>query len=288
MGKWDLRKFYKKFPIHPSFVLLFFWFVITNNYHSFLLFTVVVLTHEFGHYLVAKKCGYKLDYFYITPYGISLNYKEKAFENRDEILIALAGPFVNLCLSLIIVSLWWIFPSMYGLSYEFVFQSVMLALFNLIPCYPLDGGRIFCGLLSKNMPRKKAVDIICIFNYIFSAIFFILFIFSCFYNFNPTFLLGGIFLVLGNIDFKNESKYQPIQILNKKIKNFSHPIFLFIDGEVIISNLLKHIEANKFTIFVVKLKNGQTKILDEDKIKSLAINLSPALSINQVFKQEKE
>ena len=90
--KWN----YKKFPLHPTFLLLFLWFIFTKNFSSFLLFFIVVIIHEFGHFIVAKKCGYKLDSFIIAPYGVNLNYKERAFDSKDEILIACAGPFINI------------------------------------------------------------------------------------------------------------------------------------------------------------------------------------------------
>ena len=284
----SLKKIYKKLPIHPSFFLLLFWFVITKNFISFIVFTSAVMTHEFGHYFVAKRCGYKLDHFYIAPYGVSLNYKEKIFENNDEILIALAGPAVNIFLSFILVTLWWVLPETYVLSQEFVHQSLVLGLFNLLPCYPLDGGRVFCGLLSKQMPRIKATQIACYLNYTFSIIFVLVFVFSIFNDFNPTLLLFAVFLILGNIDLKKESKYQPINLFTKKTKNFSKPALVYINGEVIINVALKHIEPNKFTVFVVKLSDGNVKIIDEEKLKKLATKISPALSFDDIFKRDME
>lgn len=283
-----LKNAIKKIPIHPTFAIFFLWFVLTNNLICFLVFSFVVLSHEFGHFVVAKKRGYKLDHFYIAPYGVSLNYKEKVFENKDEILIALAGPVVNIVLSVMIVSLWWIHPAFYSLSSEIVKQSLMLGLFNLLPCYPLDGGRVVCGILSKQIPRKSAVKIVCVLNYLFSSILFLLFILSCFNNFNPTLILCATFLLMGNLEIKSEGKYQPLTLTSKKIKNFSRPIFIYVDGKTLLSNLLKHVESNKFTIFIALLGNGKTKVVDEQLLKKLAIRFSPAFSLNELFIQDKE
>ena len=163
----------KYFPIHPSFLLLFLWFVINQNLQEFLLFVLVVLTHELGHYLVAKRSGYKLDSFFLAPYGVSLNYKEANFDSFDEIKIALAGPVVNIFIAIFGVALFWIFPVTYSYSIEIVKQSLILGLFNLLPCYPLDGGRILAGILSGHMPRVKAIKIVVLFNFIFSGLIFI-------------------------------------------------------------------------------------------------------------------
>lgn len=290
MGKWTMKKKQKqrKFPIHPTFILLFLWFVLTKNIPAFLMFVGVVLTHEFGHYMVAKKLGYKLDGFFIAPYGVSLNYKEKAFDCRDEILIAMAGPAVNLCLSLLAVSLWWIFPEIYNYTNTFVMQSTMLGIFNLLPCYPLDGGRIMVGLLQNYLSRKKAVKLTNIFNYIFSFIILLLFFTTCFIDFNPTLCLFGCFLIMGIIDSRYECRYQPIALFKKRNKNFSRPVFFTVDYSVSISKLLRHIELNKMTIFVVKLEDDRVFFLDEDNVKKLSLKYSIKAPLGEILKQEKE
>lgn len=283
-----LRWNYKKIPIHPTFLLLFLWFILTKNISTFLLFTFVVLTHEYGHYLVAKKCGYKLDSFIIAPYGVNLNYKERAFDSKDEILIALAGPLVNIILSFIVVSLWWILPNLYNYTSDFVNQSLMLGLFNLLPCYPLDGGRIFIGLISQNMERKKAVKIIYYLNYLFSALLLVLFFITCFFDFNPTLCLCAVFLILGVIDSKFESKYQSLSFYKKKIKNFSKPLLLTVDENVCLAQLIRHIEINKFTIFVVNFSNLRTILLDENRIKLMTLKYPLSQTLKEIIRQEKE
>lgn len=290
MGSWFLKtkQSLKKVPIHPTFVLFFLWFVLTKNISAFFIFATVILTHEFGHYIVAKKLGYKLDSFFIAPYGVSLNYKERAFDSKDEVLIALAGPAVNLCLSLVIVSLWWIAPDIYNYSHSFVMQSTMLGLFNLLPCYPLDGGRIMVGLLQNYISRERAVKLTSIFNFIFSFIMLLLFFISCFIDFNPSLCLFGCFLIMGIIDSKYESKYQPIALFKKQNKNFSKPIFLTVDCNTTILKLLRHIEINKMTIFVVTLKGDKVIFLDEGQVKKLSLKYPVNTSLEKILKQEKE
>lgn len=279
-----LLKISKKFPVHPSFILLFLWFLFARNISSFLLFISVVLSHEFGHYFMAKRLGYKLDAFFLAPYGACLNYKEKAFEYKDEIKIALAGPVVNFVLCLATISLWWIFPEVYNLTNEFVIQSFMLATFNLLPCYPLDGGRVFVGLISKFKPRTFAIKITQMLNVIISIFLLIAFVLSCFYNFNPTLCLCGCFLLFGVFESKNESKYQPSFIYKKKTKNFSKPFLLCINGEISLGDALKHIESNRFTVFIVILSNNKTRLVDENKIKLFSLQYSLTTSLDEIFK----
>lgn len=291
MGTRVLKKtdgFLKKIPVHPTFILLFLWFILTKNFISFFLFVSVVITHELGHYWVAKKLGYKLDSFFIAPYGVSLNYKDKVFEMKDEILIALAGPFVNVFLSLVVVSLWWAAPSLYNYSYIFVEQSFILGLFNLLPCYPLDGGRILVGILSHYIPRKKAVNIVYRLNYCFSALLLICFFVTCFINFNPTLCLSGVFLLFGVFESKYDSKYQSISVFKKENKNFSKPYFITVNEDVLLSSLLKHIEINRLTIFVIVFKNGKSIFLDENKVKNLSLIYPINSSLKEIIRQDKE
>ena len=275
----------KNLPIHPTFILLIIWFVLTRDFASFLTFVVVVFSHELGHYFVAKKLGYRLDSFFIAPYGVSLNYTGKAFDSRDEVLIACAGPCVNILISLILVSLWWIFPVVYNFTCDIVMQSFLLGIFNLLPAYPLDGGRIMVGLLQKSMPREKAVSLTRKFNYCFSFILLSLFFVTCFIDFNPTLCLCGCFLLLGIIDSKFECRYMPISLFKKHTKNFSKPSIYAVNSDVTISQLLKHIEVNRFTIFVVLLKSGNTLYLDEEKVRKLSLTFSINAKLEEILKK---
>ena len=277
MGIRVLKHIRQKLPVHPSFFLLALWFILTNNVYTFIVFGIVIFSHEMGH---------KLKSFYIAPYGACLNYQEDCFETKDEILIAIAGPMVNLLFSVIIISFWWIIPVIYSFTYQFVFQSMMLGLFNLLPCYPLDGGRVFVGILSKSQSRQKAIKITIVLNIIISLILLALFIMSCFYNFNPSLCLCAVFMILGVLDSKYESKFQLLSLYKKKTKNFSKPFFLTVNDEVNIGQLLKHIEPNKYTIFIV-LTNEKTIYIDEDKIKLLSLRYPLYQSIREILLDKK-
>lgn len=274
----------KKFPIHPSFILLFLWFMVTGNYSAFFIFVGVVLMHEFGHYFVAKKLGYKLDSFFLAPYGVSLNYKEKTFENSDEIKIALAGPCINLLLALLGVGLWWCYPESYNFTDVFVTQSVMLACFNLLPAYPMDGGRVLLSFLCKYMIREKAIKLLKIFNLTFASIFFALFIYSCTIDYNPTFALAATFLIGGIIQTKFESKYHVMALLKKKNKNFSRPLIMYVSSEIELGQLLKHIQQNRYTVFYVDFAGQRTRILDENNIMNLTLKYPLNMNLCDIFK----
>lgn len=267
-------RFLKKVPLHPTFYLFFLWFLFCGELLEFFTFSLVLSLHEFAHYFVSKKCGYSLDKFYIAPYGASLTYKEKQFERNDEIKIALAGPLTNLVLSFFVISLWWIFPTSYVYTKMFAMENLFLAIFNLIPAYPLDGGRVVASLLANKYGREKAIKKLKVSNGIFSIVFLALFIFSLFYSFNPTFALMAIFLFSGLFEGEFSAKYRYSFIFKKKIKNFSKPRHLAVREDVAITELLKKIESDTYTIFDVITKEGDVKFITENQIIAYCVKKS--------------
>ncbi len=146
---------FDKMPIHPLFILFLIWFTISRKIFSFFVFILALLIHEFGHYIFAKKLGYRLSNFKLMPFGAELNYEGRFFDNKDEALIAFAGPLLNILTSIFVVCFWWLFPTLYAFTYHFVVESMVLALINLLPAYPLDGGRIILGIINDKIDLSK-------------------------------------------------------------------------------------------------------------------------------------
>ena len=164
-----------KFKISPWFVLLGVVLVYFNLSAMFLFYLVAILLHELGHALVAKKLGYKLNTITLMPYGTELSGEQTIFSFRDEILISLAGPFVNLVLIVLNLALWWMFPVYYYYTELFVVANLASLLFNLLPVFPLDGGRVLLSILSQKINRQKAYNLIKLFGIIIAVVFFVMF-----------------------------------------------------------------------------------------------------------------
>lgn len=269
----------KKIPVNFSFIFVFLWFFLTNKIYDFLIFLIALIIHEFGHYIIAKKRGYKLTKFSVSMFGAELSY-EKLYSVNDELIIALAGPLFNMISAFFILSLWWIFPFLYIYTKTFCFFSLSLGFFNLLPAYPLDGGRILISALSLKYDEKNVLKLIKYNNLFLSLIFLIFFIISCFFDFNPTFILMIIFLLSGFFEAENREKYQLMSLIKEKNKNFTNIKFVYIgDGDIKLLDLIKKIENNKFIFFYFNYgKKG--KLIPENII----VNLSLKNNLNEKIK----
>ena len=135
-----------RFAVHPLFLLFGVWYAFSGRLFLFLVFTLVALMHECGHAFAAARVGYRLDKIVLMPYGALISGDIEGIGLKDEIKVALAGPLVNAATAVLFVALWWFFPETYAYTDVAAYASAAIALVNLIPAYPLDGGRI---LLAK-------------------------------------------------------------------------------------------------------------------------------------------
>lgn len=123
-----------------------------------LLFASVVL-HELGHALVARRWGMETRSIVLYPFGGVSNFSQRPPGGRAELAISLAGPAVNLAIA---VALWLIASTgeMPMTAEEMVrglaWINLLIAGFNLLPAFPLDGGRVLRGALSERLGEARA------------------------------------------------------------------------------------------------------------------------------------
>lgn len=125
-----------------------------------------VIAHEFGHALTARRFGIATPDITLLPIG-GMARLEKMPENpRQEILVALAGPAVNVVIWIVLTVVFGavmpveqldrIDPSAGAFLGQLAMVNLFLAVFNLIPAFPMDGGRVLRAALSLRMDRVRA------------------------------------------------------------------------------------------------------------------------------------
>lgn len=112
------------------------------------LFGSVVL-HELGHALAARRYGIETAHITLYPFGGIAAIQGQPEDPAEEVVIAIAGPAVNFALAALFGLLW----AMSGglLLTALIGMNLVMGLFNLIPAFPMDGGRVLRALLARRM-----------------------------------------------------------------------------------------------------------------------------------------
>ncbi len=200
-----------KFVIHPLFIIFGIYFALLGKVYSFLIFTLSAVIHELGHSLAAESRGYHLKRLVLMPYGAVIYGDTTDMPYKDEAIIALTGPMVSLFIALLLVSLWWLIPEAYPYTEICVLANLTIATVNLLPAYPLDGGRILYAMLSCYVKRKTALKICKGMGVAVAVILVLLFIYSIIIKtVNVSLLFFGLFVLFGNIFVSKENRYERI------------------------------------------------------------------------------
>ncbi|EMA14570.1 CBS domain-containing protein [Haloarcula marismortui] len=155
------------------------------------LFTGVVL-HELGHSLVAIRYGFPIDSITLWLFGGIAQLSEMPEDWKQELVIAIAGPIVSIAVGAVCYVAFQILPSGAATAIEsarfilgyLALMNIALAAFNMLPGFPMDGGRVLRALLARRRSYARATTIAAEVGKIF-AVFLGLF---------GIFVLGNIFL----------------------------------------------------------------------------------------------
>ena len=128
-----------KVKVNPLFYVAILLYILIGGLSGYLLALFAVLIHELSHYAVARIAGAKCLTITLMPYGAMMQ-AEGELPHFGAILIA--GPLSNLIVASFALSACWIFPELYGYLKVFIAANAMIATVNLLPAYPLDGGRL--------------------------------------------------------------------------------------------------------------------------------------------------
>ena len=194
--------------LHFTFVLFLAWIGVTQYLahgpaaavdtlvFMVLLFFCVVL-HEFGHIFMARRFGVKTPEVILSPIGGMANMERIPEDPRQELQVAIAGPLVNVVIAALLVVGFGIDAGQLGaidfdtasLAVRLAFVNVMLVVFNLVPAFPMDGGRVLRALLAMTMEPLKATRLAARIGQGFAFLFVLLGLF-----YNPILMLVGIFI----------------------------------------------------------------------------------------------
>ncbi|MER5175980.1 MAG: site-2 protease family protein [Candidatus Nitrosocosmicus sp.] len=260
---------------------------------------ISVLIHELSHSIVAKKYGIEVKQIVLFIFGGVSDIEEEPVDFKKEFKMAFAGPAISFFLSGIFAFLWFItslsssdykINSQYlgilltakGIFYYSTILNLILGFFNLIPAFPMDGGRILRSILvRKNKDRDKSTRIAVRVGIIISYIFFGIGIISIL---SGDFLSGIWILLIGwflqNGAHTYLSQYDIMKVLSEiKLKDIMTTNVISVPGNTTVEYLLK----NYFSVF---MKSAFPVINEEGQLIGL-ITLKDATSTPQINRADK-
>jgi Zn-dependent protease len=200
--------------IHVTFLIFLAW-IAFSNYRasgdltyvaSGLLFTLalfgIVVLHELGHALAARRYGIRTRAITLLPIGGVASLERMPRKPRQELVVALAGPAVNVVLAAAIYVLLNLGAGLAPVSDVFragtsflsqlFWVNVSLAIFNLIPAFPMDGGRVLRALLAMRLGHARATQVAAMIGQLMAIVFLFLGIFT-----NPMLIFIAMFVWFG-------------------------------------------------------------------------------------------
>ena len=161
-----MMKYLSKIKLHPLMVIFGLLLYSEGLFKYFLIILIIVLFHEFGHFVFAilfKRNVIRLD---ILPFGGKLLIDSIISTNIiEDLIICMGGVFFQVILSFIV----YIFFKSYRLYNLFIYYNIRILLFNLLPINPLDGYKFFKYIIELVIPFKYSfyvmylIEILCIF-----------------------------------------------------------------------------------------------------------------------------
>jgi Zn-dependent protease len=181
---------------------------------TFLTLFFCVVLHEYGHALTAKQFNVNTRDIIISPIGGVARLERLPVKPKEELLVAIAGPMVNVVIAILcFVGI----ASFAGMDYfiindrsgqidsipKFVvaifFINVVLFFFNLIPAFPMDGGRILRALLSMKLGKTKSTKIASLIGKMFAVAFMC---YGLYISHYVLVIIGGFIYFMANTENK--------------------------------------------------------------------------------------
>lgn len=158
-----------KFRIDLKIIFFLLLFFLTKQLYLYILIMLFCLIHECSHILIAKFMGFKIKAVEIMPFGFFTNIQAKIDDYNIKIKksnlvelkkigVVIAGPLSNL----IIIAILLIFNKSWHIQNLdiMVYSNLIIFMFNMLPIYPLDGGRLCKSIIKICFGPYKAIDLI--------------------------------------------------------------------------------------------------------------------------------
>lgn len=194
--------------LHFTFLLFLVWIGLADYLQggpaaaldsiAFILLVFLCVTlHEFGHIAMARRFGIRTPQVILSPIGGIASLERMPEKPRQELLVAIAGPLVNVVIVLLMILAFGFGPGSFTrldfdtatLAERLFVVNIMLVLFNMVPAFPMDGGRVLRAVLAMTLGAPRATALAARIGQGFAFLFVLLGLF-----YNPILIFVGVFI----------------------------------------------------------------------------------------------
>lgn len=251
-------------------------------------YTAVLIPHEFAHAFVGEKLGYKVRHLRIMPYGIALSGDYEYIKPVDEIKIAVVGPAVNFLFFLLCTSLWWLFPVTYSATKGIAEASLFTAFLNMLPIFPMDGGRVLRGILRSRLRLRNVKIIMNVVGISVGiaamAIAFVILLTGASY----TFATLGIFILTSLFSYNETDTYGRLygmENMRLRLHGGLRVCEIMVDGDCTLTELFSMLRPDRYTKFIVCDRSGKPVFsIDESRLEGLITQFNCSDAVISVAK----
>lgn len=225
-----------------------FLVVITGTFNSFLIFFILILVHELGHFLTGYFLKWHVDKIYFYPYGGYTKFNDDINKPlKEELLILIMGPLVQIIFYMLTISFFSTRDQNIIRTYHY---SILF--FNLLPIYPLDGGKLLNIALSYFFSYKKSYIFTMFISYfVATSLFFLLVTLPYNYSFN-LYLMISLIVVKLTEEYKKRRYYFNKFKLERYIKDYRFNKLKIVNNIDDMMRDKRHIIKNKKGYFTEK------------------------------------
>lgn len=256
---------FKIIHIHPLFLLLALSAFLTGAIYPFIILMSIVVIHELGHFLTAKRYGWRVSRIELWLFGgavVSEEHNTRPF--REQVHVILAGPIQHV----------WIFGFLYIWQYSFgshdlldmaFFYNGIILIFNLLPIWPLDGGKLLFYAANQWLSFQNSLYLTLVTSISVMAVAGIWLAYDGRWTL-ATVLLAAFLVIENSLEWKRRS-FTLMRYLMYCVDRDHESLdmkFKEIDGNSLVRDVIKSIHSNRKHLYVLK-QPSSFYIVDEQE-----------------------
>lgn len=265
------HRFIPTIHIHPILFIFIFISILTGTFIDLFIIISIVFIHELGHFFAASYYKWRIKRIMLWVFGGVMDTDEHGNRPiKEEFIVTISGPFQHLIIYFIMyfVSIFSLLPP--SLISTILFYNTTILIFNLLPVWPLDGGKLLFYLLSKRFSFQKAY-----YTTIQASIVIISFIIIAqlvFFPFTLSACLLMIFLLVENYSDWKKRHFTFIRFLLNRYKG-NHLIrsvsSITVPSQYSLMDVFSHFRRDvKHSIYIQMPNNKRVTIDESDCLKS--------------------